>query len=257
MSSGAPFHGGEQGCAAEAPQDRAQGQEARVGQAAHKRFSLECRSGVQGICWQRFKFCWRLYVQKLGKQRTINFPISKFLQQGLGEEQAVAAALCEAKAYREELVRKGSLKPRIAEKRSTVRGVFYDKNRQKWRVRFGHPATKNCLHCGYFAAQEEAEAKARELATELGIKEVEGNVVPVKKLCELKRFTPLGPEVGVTWVLREQCWLAQCKVAGKRRSMRSRPKDFSEKEVEKAWKHAVAWRNKQEKEQDQATAKTP
>ena len=254
-------HGGKQArfssISAEAQRDHAQAQEAQVGQAGYRLFrSLDRQSGVRGISWNSNLFCWQLRVQQLRRGPVMHFPISKFLQQGIGEKEAVAAALCEAKAHREELVRKGILKAPKADhgKHSTVRGVFFNKRSQKWEVELSHPITKKRVRRGSFAAQEEAEATARELAKEVGIKEVEGNVVRVKRLCELKHFEPLGPEVGVKWRFGEQCWHAFCRIGGKTRNMRSRPKDFSETEVEKAWKQALAWRKQQEKERDQAKA---
>ena len=69
---------------------------------------------------------------------------------------------------------------------------------------------------------------------------------------ELPHFEPLGPQPGVAWVPGEKAWHARCYVGGKQKHMRFRPKDFSEKEVEKAWKQAVAWRKQQEKERERA-----
>ena len=98
--------------------------------------------------------------------------------------------------------------------------------------------------------KEEAEARAQELAKELGLQQ---EVVPVKLLSELPHFEPLGPEKGIRWVPGEQAWHARHRNAfGKHDHMRFRPKDFSAKEVEKAWKQAVAWRKQQEKEREQA-----
>eukprot|EP00439_Symbiodinium_sp_Y106_P062741 s3112_g9.t1 len=54
----------------------------------------------------------------------------------------------------------------------------------------------------------------------------------------------------INWNRGEQAWHACCAVGGKTRNMRFRPKDFSAKEVEKAWKQAVAWRKQQEKERE-------
>ena len=165
----------------------------------------------------------------------------------------MAAALCDAKAHREELVREGILKPPKPQqpRQTMVRGLTYHKTRKHWQVKMRNPITKKKVHAGCFRKQEEAEVKARELAKELGIKDIEHKVVPVKKFSELKHFEPLGPQPGVRWNLDEQCWRATYKVAGKQSHMRFRPKDFSEKEVEKAWKQAVAWRKQREKERDQ------
>ena len=106
----------------------------------------------------------------------------KFLQQGLGEEAAVEAALQEAKAKREELVRQGMLQPpklRTAPPASLVRGVSYRKDTQKWQVCFRHNAAKKWYYGGTFQAQEQAEAKAREMAMKLGIP-ADVEVVPAK-----------------------------------------------------------------------------
>ena len=228
-------------------------------QATTSKFrALSRQSGVPNIHWNREMLVWHLQWRESGKKKKkIGFSIRKFLEQSLSEDEAVEAALREAKAHREELVRKGVLKPPEAVKPaqgkySTVMGVYFCKLKQQWRAKLVDPSTKKLVHGGWFANQEKAESKARELAKELGIKEVEGKVVPVKHLSELKHFEPLGPQPGVKWSLGEQCWHARCTVAGKDRHLRCRPKDFSEKEVEKAWKQAVAWRKQQEKERDQA-----
>ena len=169
----------------------------------------------------------------------------------------MAAALREAKAHREKLVRKGLLKPPEAlkpkqAKHSTVRGVYFSNGRQKWRTKLADPYTMKQTHGGWFVTQEEAESKARELAKELGIKDIEHKVVPVKRLSELKHFEPLGSQLGVRWSLVEQCWRATFQMAGKQRYKRCRPKDFSEKEVKKAWKRAVTWRKQQEEDRNRA-----
>ena len=236
----------------ESQQDGSEVHAAEPGQATTSKYrGLERQSGVPNMVWARLMCCWCIQFREAGKRRQVSFPIKLFQKQGLSEDEAVEAALREAKAHREELVRKGILKPPKAlqpeqGKHSTVRGV-YMKHRQ-WCAKLLHPSTKKWVHGGYFATQEEAESKARELAKELGIKE---EIVPVKKVSELKHFEPLGPQPGVKWSLGEQCWRGKCEVNGKTRDMRFRPKDFSEKELEKAWKQAVAWRKQQEKERNQ------
>ena len=244
----------------ESQQDGSEVHAAEPGQATTTRFrGLERQSGVPGISWNRQMACWRVSVQEAGKQKRIQFFIAPFLKKGLSEDEAVEAALREAKAHREELVQKGMLQPPKTKavnpeqgKPSTVRGAYFDKDAQKWRVKLVDPTTKKRRQTCFFATQEEAESKARELAKELGIKEVEGKVIPVKHLSELKHFEPLGPQPGVWWSLGEQCWHASYKVEGKKKRLRFRPKDFSEQEVGKAWKQAVAWRKQQEKERDHA-----
>ncbi|CAE6942066.1 ADARB1 [Symbiodinium sp. CCMP2592] len=216
---------------------------------------LERQSGVQGIYWDTKTASWRVSWQVSGKQKRLNFPISKHMKLGLSEGEASEAALEEAKAFREELVRLGKLKPPkpITGKASgsTVRGIKYNKKDGTFRVQMTNPSTRKLVHGGMFKVKEEAEARARDLAKELGV-ESEGGVVPVKPLSELPNFEPLGPQPGIRWNRGEQAWHACCVVGGKTRNMRFRPKDFSPKEVEKAWKQAVAWRKQQEKERERA-----
>ena len=213
---------------------------------------LDRQSGVQHISWHRLGR-WQLSVQEAGKRQRINFPISKHMAEGLPEDEAVGAALEEAKTHRQELVRQGKLKPpkpvAVKTAGSAVRGVHAHKG--SFQVKLTNPRTKKRELGGTFKTLAEAEAKARELAEKLGL-QAEGGVVPVDRLAEAPHFEPLGPEKGVRWVLGEKAWHAQCSVGGKKRHMRCRPKDFSEKEVEKAWKQAVAWREQQEKEREQA-----
>ena len=241
----------------ESQKDGSEVHAAEQGQATTKFRGLERQSGVPNIHWHREMLVWHLQWLESGKKKKIGFSIRKFLEQSLSEDESVEAALREAKAHREELVRKGVLEPPKAlnseqGKCSTVVGVSFHNQRKKWQVRLPDAGKKKTAWGGYFSSQEEAELKARELAKELGIKDIEHKVVPVKHLSELKQFEPLGPQPGVKWNLGEQCWHARCGVAGKSRHMRCRPKDFSEKEVEKAWKQAVAWRKQQEKEREQA-----
>ena len=228
---------------------------AEAGQVVTRRFrGLERQSGIQGIYWERVMASWRVDWRDAGKRRKLNFPISKHLKLGLSEAEASEVALQEAKAFREELVRLGKLKPPkpITEKASgsTVRGIQYEPH-GTYRVRITDPSTKKKVHGGNFKVKEEAEARARELAKEFGV-ESEVGVVPVKPLSELPHFEPLGPQKGIRWNLGEQAWHACSNVRGKTRNMRFRPKDFSAKEVEKAWKQAVAWRKQQQKEKDRA-----
>eukprot|EP00439_Symbiodinium_sp_Y106_P058509 s2891_g8.t1 len=134
----------------------------------------ERQSGIQNIRWNAGRLGWecqRSYGKGVSRRQTSRwFPISRFLQEGLGEEAAVEAALQQAKAFREELVRQGKLKPpKPKPPRSTVRGVKFDKTNQKWRVQLYHPVDDKLVHYGSFHAKEEAEVKAREMARQLGV----------------------------------------------------------------------------------------
>eukprot|EP00439_Symbiodinium_sp_Y106_P039920 s3112_g4.t2 len=197
-------------------------------QVVTKRFrGLERQSGIQGIVWRKDLAGWRVQWWEGKTRKACNFSISNHMKPGLREGDASEAALEQAKAFREELVRLGKLKPPtpITENAfgSTVKGVFYNKQTKTWRV--------------------QAEARARELAKEFGRQE---EVVPVKPLSELPHFEPLRPEKGIKW--SQQSWHAQITVAGEHRGRRFRPQDLSAKEVQKAWKQAVAWRTQNEKE---------
>ncbi|CAE7259273.1 unnamed protein product, partial [Symbiodinium sp. KB8] len=226
---------------------------AEQGQVVTRNFrGLERQSGIQGISWRAAMLEWRVSWQVEGKQKRRSFPISKHMKLGFSEAEAEEAALEEAKAFRGELVRQGKLKPPkpVTEKASgsVVRGIKYDKRRGHYQVRITDPSAQKLVHGGMFKVKEEAEARARELAKELGLQE---EVVSVKPLSELPHFEPLGPQKGIYWNRGEQAWHACCAVGGKSRHMRFRPKDFSAKEVEKSWKQAVAWRKQQEKEREQ------
>ena len=227
-----------------------------AGQVIMKSFrGLERQSGVQGISWNKEMAAWRVQWYDGSKRRARNFPVSKHMKEGLCEDEAVAAALEEAKAHREELVHQGKLKPpkpvTANATGSAVRGVYFHKHCQKWMVlNLRDPVTQKKVNGGRFKTLAEAEAKARELAEKLGLRE---QVVPVERLSELPHFEPLGPEKGVRWSSGEKAWRAECRLGKKHRTgMRFRPKDLSEKEVEKAWKQAVAWRKQQEKERERA-----
>ncbi|CAE7041091.1 obg [Symbiodinium sp. KB8] len=208
---------------------------------------LERQSGIQGIIWKREMACWRVQWPEAGKQKQLHFPISKHMKLGLSEAEALEAALEEAKAFLEELVRQGKLKPSTEKTGgSAVRGVKYVKKTGNWRAELVDPSTHKKVHGGMFKVKEEAEARAREMFQKFWDEHHE--VVPVKPLSELPNFEPLGPEKGIRW--SQQTWHAQIDVAGERRDLRVRPKDFSPKEVEKAWKQAVAWRQQQLKEKE-------
>eukprot|EP00439_Symbiodinium_sp_Y106_P051623 s3601_g6.t2 len=148
---------------------------------------LERQSGIQNISWVVGKAGWKCErCKRRGADGVCKglwrlFPIAKFLEDGLGEEAAVEAALQEAKAYREELVCEGKLKPpKPRPPRSTVRGVTFDVSKQKWRVQTYDAVNQRIVHCGRFDAKEEAEVKARELFRQLGIRP-EYEVRPAKR----------------------------------------------------------------------------
>ena len=211
---------------------------------------LERQSGVQGISWSP-NALWTLSWQEAGIRHRQCFPIKGFVKQGLGEEEAVEAALRQAKDYREELVRQGKAQPsRPKRKGSLVRGVAYEESSDSWRVQLWDPYARKLFNGGRFEKQGAAEDKARELAEKFG-RPAERKVVPVQKISELPRFAPLGSQKGIIWRVKEQCWSADGKFQGVRRTMRFRPRDGSEAEVKKAWTEAVAWYREQDDQKSQ------
>ncbi|CAE7354386.1 unnamed protein product [Symbiodinium natans] len=215
---------------------------------------LERQSGIQGISWSNRNSGWTVSRQEAGKQRQTAFPIAQLLKQGLTEEEAVEAALQKAKAYREELVCQGKMEPSKPSSskapQSLLRGVSYDEKNSSWRVRPMDPSLGVRLNGGFFKHQDEAEDRAREMAKKMGLP-AERCVVPVQKLSELPRFAPLGSQKGIIWRVNEQCWYADGRFQGVRRTMRFRPKDGSEGEVKKAWLEAVEWYRKHRDEKSQ------
>ena len=169
---------------------------------------------------------------------------------GISEAQADAAALEAAKAFRAELVEKGILrepKPRDPNFTSEVPGVKWYKIHQKWRVRICPGGGKKIISGGYFTEKAAAEAKALLLMEKAGLQR---QVKPVATLLELPVFLPKVPYAGVNWSQAEQQWHAKCNVGGAQRNFRVRPKDHSEAELERSFQVAVAWRKKQEKEDE-------
>ncbi|CAE7598682.1 GAPC1 [Symbiodinium sp. CCMP2592] len=118
--------------------------------------------------------------------------------------------------------------------KAAVRGVHYDPRpgRCKYQVRLENPRTRKRVHGGMFTMKAEAESRARQLAKQL-------EEEPAQP--QLQHLEPLGPEKGIRWVASEQAWHARCQ--GKH--MRFRPKDLARKNVQKAWKQALAWRKEQ------------
>ena len=149
----------------------AHGTEAQTQDAQHLERKVSVRqdrqSGIQNISWRADTSSWRcVYYTSSAreKQTSSQFPIAKFLEHGLCEQEAVEAALQEAKAYREELVRQRKLDPpKPKPPSSTVMGVSFDISKKKWKVRSYNAVEKKTLHVGVFDTKEEAEAKAVEV----------------------------------------------------------------------------------------------
>ena len=231
-----------------------------------KRNNLAKQSGVPNVLWDPALWAWKVLFptfDKKGKRtgRTSrNFSLNKFMQQGLSEEQADAAALEAAKAFRSDLVKQGILKepkPVDLNFTSEVIGVSWNKQKKRWIVRL-QPTGKKTIGGGNFTEKAAAEAKALELAKEHGL---ERKVKAVSHFSErfagLPIFKPKVPYPGVNWSQSRQQWHAQCKVNGAHLHFRVRPKDHSEAELEASFQKAVAWKKKHEKEKRISKANGP
>jgi len=126
---------------------------------------------------------------------------------------------------------------------SDVRGVYFCKDKI-WRVYMYNPSTQKQFFGGSFSVQREAEAKARKLGKELGVR--------TKRKAH---FEPLGTQKGIKWY--RGGWRAWFKISESKKQIETTciPDDLSTKEVEKAWKKAVAWRKQQEKQHLQQAGK--
>ncbi|CAE7431237.1 unnamed protein product [Symbiodinium sp. CCMP2592] len=158
---------------------------ARAEAAGKVNVRQERQSGLQNINWEAQRRCWRCQWRYredgIYKATARNFSIAKFLEQGLGEEAAVEAALQEAKAFREELVSQGKVKPpKQKGPSSTVRGVSFNQGKRKWIVQLYHAAESKYVHHGSFGSKDQAEVKARQIARQLGVP-AEYEVRPAKR----------------------------------------------------------------------------
>ena len=80
---------------------------------------------------------------------------------------------------------------------SAVKGVYFRKNKRSscsWLVYFYNPSSQKTVYGGTFKVQREAEAKARKLAKELGLR-TERKLVSAAA----SYFEPLGTQKGITW----------------------------------------------------------
>ena len=223
------------------------------------RHNVAKQSGVPGVQWKSNLWAWEVNYPKLDAKGKVvgktgrKFSISSFMKQGLTEDEADAAALEAAKAFRAELVRKGLVKePKAKDPQFTsdVVGVKWHKHKKKWQVSINPKQTKGKgapkqINGGYFTEKAAAEAKALELAAAHGLQR---SVTPVGRFEELHEVQPKVPYPGVKWRIEEQQWYAEIRIQGAKRSLRVKPRDFSEAELGRSFQEAVAWRKKQEKE---------
>ncbi|CAE7188697.1 unnamed protein product [Symbiodinium sp. CCMP2456] len=117
---------------------------------------------------------------------------------------------------------------------SAVRGVDFIRRDSIWRVYMYNPSTQKQVYGGSFKVQREAEAKARKLAKELGLR-------TTRKLG--------GILCSILW--HRGGWRVRFRISGSKKQIEKtfKPADLSTDEVEKARKKAVAWRRQQEKQQ--------
>ena len=109
------------------------------------RHNVAKQSGVPGVSWNGSMWAWEVRCPKLDPRGKVvgktgrAFSIRSFMKQGLTEDEADAAALEAAKAFRADLVRQGLVKePKANDPQFTsdVVGVRWDKEKKKWRVQF-------------------------------------------------------------------------------------------------------------------------
>lgn len=186
------------------------------------------------------------------------------------EEEADVLALKAAKTFREALVKDQVLPPlkepeEPQEKESKVLGVHWFSNRECWRVRILVPrgsellkskgkklrvngrqvicsAGKGRYHLfgGEFKKKSEAEREALKLIEkhDLGRRV---KIVPMKSQLFRSPFTATG----VSWNCFRQRYHGQYKG----QNLYVKPKDHSEKELQKSLKKVLAWRKKLSKAQ--------
>ncbi|CAE7361688.1 unnamed protein product [Symbiodinium microadriaticum] len=127
---------------------------------------------------------------------------------------------------------------------SAVKGVYFCCRHKLWRVCLHNPSSQKQVSGGYFKVQREAEAKARKLAKELGLR-------TKRKLISAaaSHFEPLGTQKGIRW--GRGAWRSWFRFSESKKKIEATfaPDDLSTTGVEKAWKKAVAWRKQQEKQQ--------
>ena len=223
------------------------------------RHNVAKQSGVPGVTWNGSMWAWEVRCPKLDAKGKIagrtnrKFSVSSFMKQGLTEDEADAAALEAAKAFRADLVRQGLVKePKSKDPQFTsdVAGVYWHKGGKKWSVNLtrekGKEGAKQ-FYGGCFTEKAAAEAKALELAEAHGLQR---SVRPVGRFEELRKVQPKVPYPAVNWRIEEQQWHAQIIIRGAKRHFRVKPKDFSEAELDRSFQEAVAWKKKQEKEKE-------
>ena len=214
------------------------------------------QSGVPNIVWHNSMQSWQVafpeYNSKGHKTRRAfrKFAVKKFMGPGCSAEKADALALQAAMTFRAELVKQGILseaKSRDSNFTSEVPGVRWAKRQQKWHVEICPKGGNKKIQGGFFTDKAAAEAKALELREQHSLQR---QVKPVDSLSTLPMFHPKVPYPGVTWRQSEQRWYADRRGQGARRTLRIKPKNHSEEELERSFKEAVAWMKKQQKEKE-------
>jgi len=135
------------------------------------------QSGVPDITWLDTKGgVWKVSYKDEETKRPTNrwFPLKKFLDDNYSQNEADAAALQEALAFREELASKGILEP-IFHSRKV--GVVWNRNNKSWRARYA--LNGNHLEKHFYPkdnspeemkrSQQEAEAQRKEWEKLYGI----------------------------------------------------------------------------------------
>jgi len=104
------------------------------------------RSGVKGVTWVPGMNSWRVAWKQDGHHKSRYFLVHRHAEEHRGSyEEADAAALRDAVAFREGLERQGVIKPARAERQSGQQGVHWHRTRGLWTVRMlVRGKTKTC-----------------------------------------------------------------------------------------------------------------
>ena len=172
------------------------------------------KAGEFGIYWHKSMCAWQVQCPKFDSDgrkiamQSRTFGVKKFMASGRTEEQARTMALGAAEAFREELVKKGAVSeanpkmPKDPACTSEVRGVYWARRSQKWKVEVCLNGKSKRLCGGSFVEKAAAEAKALQLR--------EQHSLPLQRRSKPKDLT--GAEKVVYWQKFAQKWTARIYV---------------------------------------------
>eukprot|EP00930_Biecheleria_cincta_P020939 TRINITY_DN15621_c0_g1_i5.p1 TRINITY_DN15621_c0_g1~~TRINITY_DN15621_c0_g1_i5.p1 ORF type:complete len:663 (-),score=124.51 TRINITY_DN15621_c0_g1_i5:74-1996(-) len=223
---------------------------------------LSKRSGEPGICWKSNKQGWDLKLRLQGKSANGGkgfsrlFPVSKYISQGYSEEQADKKALEDAKACKQDLVRRGIAKDTAKTSAALPHGsgVSWDTTQKAWvgRLQYRDAEKRNRTFGSkkFYPkgsskeALERARKEAEAFVQDLRVKHSrQTHVAQVKSISEMAHHS--SSIRGISWSPPENCWHVQFNVSinghAKNLHFRTRPKDETQEEVDRSFQEAAAW----------------